>query len=187
MQKRLVLVAMVALLLGLLLFLPGAMLEGEDQSPAAQTGSTTTEEEAQPESFLQALAQRLGISVERLERAFQETQNELIEKWVDQWAEKLKEQLTQAQPPQLLQRLTRKQVGQSLKGQLRLNRQIIVAQPESRQYLPYYWPSPYNCVCYCYYPHYPYYMPLPLQPGWPQPWDWFQLPLPETVPQPEQK
>jgi hypothetical protein len=174
----------VTVLLGLLLVLPGAMFEGEDQPAAAQTGSTTTEEEVQPESFLQALAGRLGISVERLEKAFQETQKELIEKWVDQWAEALKERLTQAQTPQLWQRLTKKQTAQSLKEQLRLHRQIMIAQPETPGYLPYYWPSPYNCVCYCYYP---YYMPMPLQPIWPQPWDWFQLPLPETVPQPEGK
>lgn len=187
MHKRLILVAVVTLLLGLLLALPGAMLEGEAQPPATRTGSTTTEEEAQPESFLQALAERLGISIERLEEALQGTKNELIEEWVDRWAEELKERLTQAQPQQLLQRLTRKEVGQSLKGQLRLNRQIMIAKPETRGYLPYYWPSPYNCICYCYYPYYPYYMPMPLQPSWPQPWDWFRLPLPETIPQPEGK
>ncbi|MGQ9477751.1 MAG: hypothetical protein ACUVRH_04585, partial [Candidatus Bipolaricaulia bacterium] len=188
MHKRIALVGVVTLLSGLLLALPGAMLEGEAQPPATQTGSTTTEEEAQPESFLQALAERLGISIERLEEALQGTKNELIEEWVDRWAEELKERLTQAQPQQLLQRLTRKEVGQSLKGQLRLNRQIMIAEPETRGYRPYYWPSPYNCVCYCY-PNY-YYMPVPLQPQpqpvWPQPqpWPWFQLPLPEVTPQP---
>lgn len=222
MHKCIALVGIVALLLGLWVGLPGAsywaQAEPDEPAPAStpqtQSGSTALEERGEmtapgSESFLEALAGKLGITVERLEQALKETKKELIEaqvdewakemkEWVDERAKEMKERLAQAEPQRLL-RLTKKGVGQGLQERLRLRAQAQAqaekklisppAQPRLPSYTPpSYWPSPCNCTCYCY-PNY-YYMPVPLQPqqpAWPQPWpwQWFEPLVPEATPQPE--
>lgn len=219
MHKRIALVGTTALLLALLVGLPGTSLRADEQPLApqsqpeqGQSESTALEEAVAPgsESFLEALAGKLGITVERLEQALKETKKELIEAWVDEWAKKMKEwvderakemkeRLAQVEPQRLL--LLKKGVGQELKERLqrRLQAQVekkLVSPTPQRPRLPsyappYYWPwpgpAPCSCTCYCC-PNY-YYMPIPLQPEqlWPQPWFWFQFPLPEVMPQPEEK
>jgi hypothetical protein len=207
MRKSITLAAMVALLLGLLFVLPGAALEGQDQPLTPQSGSAVVEEEVQAlaPALLQTLADKLGLSVDKLQQVLKETEDELVKqrlggavqtgRLTKAQAQRLERRLAQVEPQDLLRLMVRERVGRALQERVSPAPQVSespqkrlpsqLQQPQVPSYLPpYYQPFPYNCVCYCNFPT-PYFMPTPLQPQpmWPQqPWK-FEQPTPE--PQPE--
>jgi len=177
MRKRITSATVVALLLGLLVTaLPGTALQindGSDQPLASQSqGQSMEEDSTLAGAFLQALADKLGISVEELEQAIQAAKDELIEKWVERRAGELKQRLSQAEPRELLKFLLerhkaqRERLGQRMApfGEELKQKRLIGPrwpQPQPSYMPPYYWP--YNCVCYCSFPGW-YPMPTPWQP-----------------------
>lgn len=204
MRRKITLATVMALLLGLLLSLSGAALQSDEVGSAVltpqglRTRTLQEEDETLVFSFLQALADELGLSVDELEEAVQAAKDEVIGRWVGRWAQLLKERLSQVEPRDLLgfmmehprpfQEL-RERLGQRMIPfreefwQRRLLGPIPRPLSRERYMPPYYQPFPYNCVCYC---NFPYYLPPQPQPEL-LPWPW-KLPQPQPKwPQPEQE
>lgn len=210
MRKRVTLLTVAALLLGLLaVALPGTALQiddGSDGPLASQSqGQSLEEDPALAGTLLQVLADKLGISVDRLKDAINATKDEVIQQRLGEAvragritperARALQQRLSQAGPRELLHFM----LGRS-KAQRGLERSV--PQPPSkeelkrgwligpqwqppRSYMPPYYPPyyyPYNCVCYCSFPW--SFAPTPMQPQSMTPPFWrFHQPQPRLKPE----
>ena len=165
-----------------------------------------------PSLLLKVLADKLGISVDRLKNAIQAAKDEVIKVRLSQAvragrltperARALAQRLSQAEPRELLQLMKERskargqleRLGQRrfLFGEeLKRGRLIGPRWPQPQpSYMPPYYPPyyrpylyPYSCVCYCNIPGF-YFAPTPRQPQpmMPQPWKFYQ-PYPQFQPQ----
>jgi hypothetical protein len=196
MRKRITLVTVMVLLGGFLVTaLPGTALQigdGSEQPPAPQgmsTGILQEDDSALVRPFLQALADKLGISVDQLREAIQAAKEEVIQqrlgeavragRLTQEQARGLQERLSRAEPRDLLRFMLER--FKSREGPERLGQQRMPFGKElkrgrllgprwqpPRSYMPpyqspYYQPYSYNCVCYCNLPAW-YFAPTPMQP-----------------------
>jgi len=205
MRKRFTLVTVMVLLGGLLVTtLPGTALQigdGSGQPPAPQgAGILQEDDSALVRPFLQALADKLGISVDQLREAIQAAKEEVIQqrlgeavragRLTQEQARRLGERLSRAEPRELLRFMLERFKGRE--GPERLGQQRMPfgkelkrgrllgprwQPPQSYMPPPYYQPYPYNCVCYCNFPGW-YFAPTPMQPQPMTPWK-LQQPQPQ--------